>query len=119
MLMALVTFLVILSAHAVELRSAQLSNDQKNIEIVVRYQVDGAQRTFGLKNIICQETFPAQCISELDSRIEGTSLPINRFLITQELINLADQDLDDPYFKGASLTIQAIESDTSVTVILP
>lgn len=119
MLMALVTFLIIVSSHAVELRSAQMSKDQKSIELIVKYQVDGARRFFGLKNTICQETFPVQCLSELDVLVEGGSRPINRFLLRSELIHLADEGLDDPYFRGASITIKAIETDTSVTLYLP
>jgi hypothetical protein len=119
MLMALVTFLIVLSAHSIELQSAQLSQDQKSIEIIIKIQVDGAKRKFGLKNIICQETFPAQCLSELDVIAEGPSQPLNRHLITNELINLEEQGLDDPYYKNATVTIRDEDSKRSVTVSLP
>ncbi len=119
MLMALVTFLIVLSAHSVEIRSAQISNDQKNIEIILKIQVDGAKRTFGLKNIICQETFPPQCLSDLDVFVEGASHPLNRHLIVNHLIPLQEQGLDDPYYKNASITIRTDDATSSVTVNLP
>jgi hypothetical protein len=119
MLMALVTFLIVLTAHSVELQSAQLSKDQKSIEIVVKIRVDGVKRTFGLKNTICQETFPAQCTSELDVRAEGASRPLNRHLITNELISLEEHGLDDPYYRNATMTIKTDDSLSAVTVSLP
>jgi len=120
MLMALVTFLIILSAaHSVELQSAQISSDLEDIEIVVKYQVDGTKKSFGLKNTICQETFPVQCLSELEVIVEGDPQPLNRHLITSELINLSEQGLDDPYYKGATITIRTEEPLSSVTVNLP
>ncbi len=119
MLMALVTFLVVLSAHSVELQSAQLSQDQKSIEIIVKIKVDGAKRSFGLKNIICQETLPVQCLSELDVTVDGPSQPVDRYLIRNELIALESHGLDDPYYKGAAITIRTKELGNSATIYLP
>lgn len=119
MLMALVTFLVVLSAHSVELQSAQISQDQKSIELIVLVQVDGAQRKFGLKNTICQETVPVQCLSELDVLTVGAVDPLNRHRITNELISLEEQGLDDPYYRNATVTITSENSKRSVTVTLP
>jgi hypothetical protein len=102
-------------AQAAMITSAKLDSAKKNIIIEGRTGGGCGKHDFSLNLGACMETFPVQCKAEL---VEHTDDACEAIIPVSAVISLAKYKLNDPYYKGGSLTITG-DANTSATVKLP
>jgi hypothetical protein len=108
-------------AHSAMIRSAKLDSSKRNLVIDVTYGGGCGKHDFTLQVGGCLESYPVRCTAEL---IEKTNDMCEALVSTTVVINLAEEKLNDHYYKGGSLTILGdqdwqTKKRSQATVVLP
>lgn len=119
----LVSLLVSSYSFGAVINSAKLDDSQENILVEVSYGGGCKEHNFELQITACAETFPVQCTADLvETVVDGPDF-CEAFITKIVELNLRDNNLDDIYFSGGSLTIKGDKKANGrasrATIVLP